>query len=71
VDDTTAPGFTAVPMWTLAAIMFGLVALTGSVVAICLAVIPVVLVWLAKAPPVAHDRPYPGLFGEPERPDGR
>jgi hypothetical protein len=46
-DDRTLPGDTTVPVWALASIVLGLLALTGSLVILCLVGTAAILVWLA------------------------
>jgi hypothetical protein len=55
------PGDTTVPNWVMISTLLGLVALTGSAVAICLVGLAAVLVWLAKAPPC--DNRHAGPWG--------
>jgi hypothetical protein len=57
--DRTLPGDTTVPNWVMVSTVLGLVALTGSIAAICLVGLVAVLVWLAKAPPC--DKNHAGL----------
>lgn len=47
--EPTMPGDTTEPMWVLASIVFGLLALTGSILLISLVGTAAVLVWLIRA----------------------
>ena len=48
-SEPTLPGDTIEPMWVLASIVFGLLALTGSILLISLIDTAAVLVWLMRA----------------------
>ena len=49
LGEPTLPGDETVPVWAMASICLGLVALTGSVVAMCLVGTAVVLGWLVRS----------------------
>jgi hypothetical protein len=49
VEQPTLPGDETVPVWALVSIGLGLVALTGSVVTVCLVGTAILLGWLVKS----------------------
>jgi hypothetical protein len=69
-EDQVLPGATTVPTWALASIVFGLLALIGSLVLLCLVTAAVAIAWAIYAgrpddPSASHESR--GWYGESDQ----
>jgi hypothetical protein len=53
------------PLWVLVSIVLGLIALSGSILALVLAVVAGICVWMARMPPVEGSQQNRYPFGGP------